>query len=209
VSAQASLTHAYLEALPQRARIRARIAALYDFEKRGIPFREGGRYFYTDNSGHQDQSVLLMVTRLGDAPTLAVDPNTLPPAGNPVVTGYVPNRAGTLLAYAVSMSGSDWTEWRVRDLATGRDLPDVMRFAKYYEPVFTPDGRGLYYSAFSRRRNPARSSAARIWATPLYYHALGTAAAADRRVLGDSTHPGLAVRAASVHRRPLAHRARG
>ena len=188
VSAQASLTHAYLEALPQRARIRARIAALYDFEKRGIPFREGGRYFYTDNSGHQDQSVLLTVTRLGDAAALAVDPNTLPPAGNPVVTGYVPNRAGTLLAYAVSMSGSDWTEWRVRDLATGRDLPDVMRFAKYYEPVFTPDGRGLYYSAFPPPQPGAELSSQDL-GNALYYHALGTAAAADRRVLGDSTHP--------------------
>src|SRR5437762_2388449 len=118
VSAEASLTHAYLEALPQRARLRARLAALYDFEKRGIPFREGGRYFYTDNSGQQDQSVLLTATRLGDAAAVAVDPNTLPRAGNPVVTGYVPNRAGTLLAYAVSMSGSDWTEWRVPHLST-------------------------------------------------------------------------------------------
>jgi prolyl oligopeptidase len=53
VSAEARLTHTYLEALPQRARIRARIAALYDFEKNGIPFQEGGRYFYTNNSGHQ------------------------------------------------------------------------------------------------------------------------------------------------------------
>ncbi|TLY66393.1 MAG: S9 family peptidase [Gammaproteobacteria bacterium] len=187
VSAEASLTRAYLEALPQRARLRARLAALYDFEKRGIPFREGGRYYYTDNSGQQDQSVLLTATRLGDAPAVAVDPNTLPRAGNPVVTGYVPNRAGTLLAYAVSMSGSDWTEWRVRDLATGRDLPDVMRFTKYYEPAFTPDGQGLYYSAFPPPQPGAELSTQDL-GNALYYHALG-AAAADRRVLEDSAHP--------------------
>ena len=64
MGAEARLTHTYLEALPQRARIRARIAELYDFEKNGIPFQEGGRYFYTNNSGHQDQSVLLTATRL-------------------------------------------------------------------------------------------------------------------------------------------------
>ena len=81
MGAEARLTHTYLEALPQRARIRARIAELYDFEKNGIPFQEGGRYFYTNNSGHQDQSVLLTATRLTDPPAVAVDPNTLPPAG--------------------------------------------------------------------------------------------------------------------------------
>ena len=123
MGAEARLTHTYLEALPQRARIRARIAELYDLEKNGIPFQERGRYFYTNNSGHQDQSVLLTATRLTDPPAVAVDPNTLPPAGKPVVTGYVSNRAGTLLTYAVSSSGSDWTEWRIRDLATGEDLP--------------------------------------------------------------------------------------
>ena len=188
VSAEATLTHRYLETLPQRARIRARIAELYDFEKRGIPFREAGRYFYTDNSGHQDQSVLLTATRLSDVSTVAVDPNTLPAAGNPVVTGYVPNRAGTLLAYAVALSGSDWTEWRVRDLATGQDLPDVMRFTKYYEPAFTPDGRGLYYSAFPAPQ-PGAELGIRDLGNALYYHALGTAAAADRRVLEVSAHP--------------------
>src|SRR3989440_8649111 len=105
VSAEASLTRAYLEALPQRARFRARLAALYDFEKRGIPFREGGRYFYTDNSGQQDQSVLLTATRLSDAAAVAVDPNTLPRAGKPGGAGYRANRAGTPLAHAGSMSG--------------------------------------------------------------------------------------------------------
>jgi len=73
VSAQARLTHTYLEALPQRPRIRVRIAELYDFEKSGIPFQEGGRYFYTNNSGHQDQSVLLTAPRLTDPPAVAVD----------------------------------------------------------------------------------------------------------------------------------------
>ena len=188
VSAQASLTHTYLEALPQRPRIRARIAELYAFEKSGIPFQEGGRYFYTNNSGHQDQSVLLTAPRLTAPPAVAVDPNTLPPAGNPVVTGYVPNRAGTLLAYAVSLSGSDWTEWRVRDLATGEDLPDAMRFTKYYEPAFTPDAKGLYYSAFPAPQPGAELSTQDL-GNALYYHALGTAAAADRRVLEDSAHP--------------------
>jgi prolyl oligopeptidase len=188
LEAEAQLTETYLAAIPQRRQIRARIGQLYDFEKSGIPFREGGRYFYTSNDGRQEQSVLYSVRALGDAPAVVMDPNAFAAADRLVVTGYVVSRDGSRLAYGVSPSGSDWTEWRVRDLTTGQDLPDVLRFTKYYLPVFTPDGRGLYYSAF-----PAPQPGAEL-STPdrdnaIYFHALGSASAADRRVLGDRAHP--------------------
>ncbi len=188
VSAQAKLTQGYFAAVPQRARIRARLGQLYEFEKSGIPFQENGRYFFTNNNGHQNQSVLLTTTELGAAPAVALDPNQLPSEGNPVVTGYVANHAGTLLAYGVSMSGSDWTEWRIRDLASAQDLPDVVRFTKYYEPAFTPDGKGLYYSAFAAPKPGAELSTQDL-GNAVYYHALGTPAAADRLVLTDRAHP--------------------
>lgn len=188
VQAEARLTDTYLEAIPQRERIRARIAELYDFEKTGIPLWEHGRYFYTTNSGRQEQSVLMTVKELGEAPQVALDPNTLPPAGHPLVIGYVASRDATLLAYGVSFSGSDWREWRIRDLASGQDLPEVLRFTKYYEPVFTPDGKGLYYSAFPAPHAGAELSAQDL-GNAIYYHALGTPVAADRRVLGDRAHP--------------------
>ena len=188
VHAEAQLTNGYLEAIPERARIRARVAELYDFERTGIPFRARGRYFFTSNSGHQEQSVLMAAKGLTEAPVVALDPNALPPAGHPVVGGHVASRDADLLAYAVSSSGSDWTEWRIRDLATGEDLPDVLRFTKYYQPVFTPDGKGLYYSAFPAPRAGAELSSQDL-GNALYYHALGTPVTADRRVFGDSAHP--------------------
>jgi prolyl oligopeptidase len=185
VAAEAKLTAGYLASLPQRERLRARIAALYDYERFGIPFREGGRYFYTSNTGHEEQSVLYTMRSLGERAAVALDPNTLSPAG--IVTTYVPSRDGRLLAYGVSVGGSDWTEWRIRDLTTHADLPDVLRFTKYYPPVFTHDGRGLYYSAF-----PAPHAGAEL-STPdlddaIWYHALGTPASADRRVLYEGAH---------------------
>jgi prolyl oligopeptidase len=188
VDAEAQLTHSYIAALPQRAALHERIAALYDFEKTGIPFAENGRYFFTSNSGRQEQSVLMTVKRLGDAPVVALDPNALPAVGHPVVIGYVANHSATLLAYAVSAAGSDWTDWHIRDLATGQDLPDVLRFTKYYAPVFTPDGKGLYYSAFPAPKAGAELSSQDL-GNAVYYHALGTAESTDRRILGDAAHP--------------------
>ncbi|HYL71757.1 MAG TPA: prolyl oligopeptidase family serine peptidase [Candidatus Dormibacteraeota bacterium] len=188
VGAQAQLTQRYFATLSGREALRVRIAALYEFQKHGVPFQEGGRYFFTYNSGRENQSVLRVSANPVELGRVVLDPNQLPAEGNPVVTGYRANRAGTLLAYAVSLSGSDWTDWHLRELASGRDLPDVLRFTKYYPPVFTPDGRGLYYSAFPAPRAGAELSS-QDRGNAVYYHALGTPSSEDSVVLADAAHP--------------------
>ncbi len=187
VSAEAQLTRSYLDAIPQRQQLRARLTQLYHFERTGVPFSENGRYFYTDNSGEQNQSVLLTATPLEGAQSVALDPNLLPPDNNPVVVGYVASHDAKLLAYGVSVSGSDWTDWHIRDLGTGQDRADVLRYSKYYPPVFSADDRGLYYSAFPAPRPGEELSAADLH-NAVYFHALGTPAAADRRVMQQPAH---------------------
>jgi prolyl oligopeptidase len=188
VQAEAQLTQRYFTGVPGRDKLRVRLGELYGYEKIGVPSREGGRYFFTGNSGHQDQSVLYVAAQLHAAPTVAFDPNLLPSAGHPVVTGYVISRDGQKLAYGVSIAGSDWTDWHVHDLVAGRDLTDVLRFSKYYRPVFTPDGAGLYYSAFPAPRAGAELSSQDL-GNAVYYHALGSDSSADRKLLGDAAHP--------------------
>jgi prolyl oligopeptidase len=189
VAAEAKLTEEYLASNPARRRIRARVAALYDFEKIGTPFHEGGRYFYTRNTGLQNQSVLLTATDLSGPPAVALDPNALSADGRLAAVGYVASRDGRLLAYGVSVSGSDWTEWHIHDLSTGKDLPDVIRYTKYYEPAFSHDGAGLYYSAFPPPR-PGEELSAPDVGNALYYHSIGTPTSADRKVFQESAHPG-------------------
>ncbi|MBV9344067.1 MAG: S9 family peptidase [Gammaproteobacteria bacterium] len=188
VHAEAELTARYFAQLPGRALMRRRLTELYRYQRTGVPFAEGGRYFYTSDTGEQEQSVLLSAQPLGAVAQVALDPNVLPAAGHPVVREYVANRSGTLLAYGVSVGGSDWTDWHIRDLATGADLPEILRHSKYYPPVFTPDGRGLYYAGF-----PAPPAGAELTAADrdhaVFYHALGTPTAADRRIFGDRAHP--------------------
>ena len=187
VGAQAHLTQRYLDAIPQREPLRARLTQLYHFERTGVPFSENGRYFYTDNSGEQNQSVLLSAVPLEGAPAVALDPNVLPAEHNPVVVGYVASHDAKLLAYGVSVSGSDWTDWHIRDLSTGQDRADVLRYTKYYPPVFSADDRGLYYSAFPAPKPGEELSAADLQ-NAVYFHALDTPAAADHRVFEEPAH---------------------
>ena len=188
VGAEAQLTDRYLAALPDRGRLRSRLAALVDYERFGVPFQAHGRYFYSRNSGLQNQSVLYVADAPDAQARVALDPNSLSTDGSLAVVGYVASHDGRLLAYGVSVSGSDWTDWHFRDISSGNDLPDVIRFTKYYAPVFSHDDRGIYYSAF-----PAPPAGAELSAQDLgdavFYHALGTAVAADRKLLEISGHP--------------------
>jgi prolyl oligopeptidase len=188
VSAEGKLTDDYLASIKEREPLRKRIATLYDYEKFGTPFHEGGRYFYTHNSGMQDQSVLYASRHLGGEWALVLDPNTLSPDGKLIVTGYEAARDGRHLAYGVSEAGSDWTDWRVRDLESGKDLPDVARYTKYYKPQFTHDSSGFYYSAFPAPR-AGQELATQDLGDAVYYHALGTPASADRLIFSESAHP--------------------
>lgn len=188
VSAEGKLTDHYLASIEQREPLRKRIATLYEYEKFGVPFHEGGRYFYTHNSGTQEQSVLYSSRRRGDEPVLVLDPNILSSDGTLIVTDYVAARDGRHLAYGVSEAGSDWTDWRVRDLESGTDLPDVARYTKYYKPQFAHDSQGFYYSAFPPPR-AGQELAAQDMGDAIYYHALGTPASSDRLIFSDSAHP--------------------
>jgi prolyl oligopeptidase len=188
VSAEGRLTDDYLASIKQREPLRKRIATLYEYEKFGVPFHEGGRYFYTHNSGTQEQSVLYSSRRLGDEPALVLDPNTLSSDGTLIVTDYVAARDGQHLAYGVSVAGSDWTDWRLRDLESGKDLPDVARYIKYYKPQFASDSKGFYYSAFPPPR-AGQELATQDMGDAVYYHALGTPPRSDRLIFSDSAHP--------------------
>jgi prolyl oligopeptidase len=187
VAREIALTEAYVGGLPSRDGLRARLGTLFNFERFGLPFAAGPHLFYAHNTGLQNQSVLFKTEGLNAEPGVVLDPNTLSKDGSLAVVGYVASDDGRLLAYGVSVSGSDWTDWHVRDLATGQDLPDVIRYTKYYPPSFAKDGKGLYYSAFPAPP-PGAELSAKDLGNAVYYHALGTPAAADRKLLGFPGH---------------------
>ncbi|MBK8790452.1 MAG: S9 family peptidase [Holophagaceae bacterium] len=148
VEAQNKVTFGYLEQIPQRVKIQARITKLWDFEKYSAPFKRGKRYFYSYNTGLQNQAVLYVTEDPKAKGRVLLDPNTLSKDGTVALSGISLTEDGRLMAYSVSVAGSDWQTWKVRDVATGQDLADEIQWSKASGASWRKDGSGFYYSRY-------------------------------------------------------------
>ncbi|MCC6231747.1 MAG: S9 family peptidase [Verrucomicrobiales bacterium] len=178
VEAQNRVTTAYLEGIPQRAAISNRLTQLWNFERWGTPSREGERYFVSRNNGLQNQSVLYALTSLEGPLQEVLDPNRLSADGTVALSGAAITEDGSKLAYGIARSGSDWQEWRVRDVATGQDLPDLVNWVKFSGASWSRDGQGFFYSRYDAPREDEKLTRANYF-HKLYFHKLGTAQAED------------------------------
>jgi prolyl oligopeptidase len=178
VAQQNKVTDAFLEAMPQRQTVRKLYTALYNFEKYGVPYQEGGRYFWTHNDGLQPQSVLFTARTLKEAPQVALDPNTLSKDGTVALSGVAPSRDGRLLAYGIAGAGSDWQAWKVRDLQTGQDLTDDIQWVKFSGAEWTADSQGFFYARYDAPKEGAALTGVNYF-HKLYYHRIGTVQAQD------------------------------
>jgi len=182
VQAQNRLTDAYFKGVAQREPVRKLYTELFNFEKMGVPFKEGGRYFWTHNNGLQQQDVVYTAAALDAQPQVALDPNRLSADGTVALTGLKPSPDGRLLAYGVAMGGSDWQRWQVRDLASGKDLADKIEWVKFSKAEWTPDGKGFFYSRYDAPKAGEALTGTNYF-QKLYYHRLGTEQSADLLVL--------------------------
>ena len=177
VEAENAVTSAYLAQIPEREKIRARLTTVWNYAKYGTPFREAGRYFSFENSGLQNQSVLWVRDRLDAPGRVLLDPNTLSSDGTVALQGLAVSSDGRFLAYGVSASGSDWEEFRVRNIATGKDLADTLKWIKFSGMSWTKDGKGFFYSRYDKPEGNQLTGVNRN--QKLYYHRLGTAQERD------------------------------
>ncbi|HUR91289.1 MAG TPA: prolyl oligopeptidase family serine peptidase [Gemmatimonadaceae bacterium] len=188
IEAQNALTFGWLGAIPERPRIQARLTELWNYARYGLPFKEGGRYFWLENSGLQNQSVLYIQPAAAAKARVLLDPNTLSADGTVALTSAVPSENGRLLAYGVARSGSDWNEIRVRNVETGRDLVDTVRWVKFSDVSWTKDNRGFFYSRYAEpdAGNPLLNANK---FHKLFYHRVGTRQSADELVYDRSDQP--------------------
>ena len=184
VDAENTLTHGYLDPIPARAAIRDRILHLNSFERYTLPVRRGTRYFYAHNEGLQNQNVVFWQEGLNGAPHVLIDPNTLRADGTVALNGMEVTDDGTLAAYAISDAGSDWLTWHVREVATGKDLPDAIQWSKFSNASWTHDNSGFFYSAYEAPDDAHKAEFLKStnYFHKLYFHKLGTPQSEDKLV---------------------------
>ena len=178
VAEENKVTFGFLEQIPERKSIKERMTKLWNFERYSAPHKEGGRYFFSKNNGLQNQSVLYWQPSLDAEPKLLLDPNKLAADGTAALGGEAISDDGKLLAYGVATAGSDWQEWKVRDVARGEDLTDEIKWVKFSGAAWTKDGKGFFYSRYDEPKPGATLTGVNYF-QKLYYHRLGTAQSAD------------------------------
>jgi prolyl oligopeptidase len=178
IEQQNALTESVLETVPQRDAIHARLTQLWDYERRSVPERAGDLYAYYRNTGLQNQAVLYVTRDLAEPGRVLLDPNTFSEDGTVALSSAAFSEDGSRLAYGVSSSGSDWIEWRVRDVATGADLPDIVRWSKFSGAAWRRDGSGFYYSRYDEPAAETQFKGATYF-HKLYFHRLGTPQSTD------------------------------
>jgi prolyl oligopeptidase len=180
VAAQNRLAAPYLAQLPQRPWIQQRVTQLYRYERFGVPRKVGAQYFFLRNDGQQNQAALHVAAAAQDLGRRLIDPDSIAGDSTVSLATYVPSPDGRLLAYALSDAGSDWNRWQLRDVATGADLPDVIRDTKFTQVSWARDGSGFYYSRYpggDDQRQPV-----------ILFHPLGQAQERDRQVFAVIDH---------------------
>jgi len=181
VAAENRVTDPYLKSLPLRDPFNTRLTELWNYPRVGIPIVEGGRLFYARNTGLQKQSPIYMRTSADASPELALDPNAISEDGSVSVGQWQPSPDAKLMAYGLAEGGADWRTIRVRDLATGKDLNDEVRWMRFSDISWTKDSKGFYYSRYPEPPKNKVLEAA-LSGQAIYYHRLGTPQTQDRLV---------------------------
>ena len=189
VEQQNEVTNTFLATLPLREKFKARMTELYDYERFGVPRKKGAHYFYTRNSGLQNQAVLYVRDSVDGAGRVLIDPNGWSKDGATALAEWSPSEDGKLVTYAVQDGGTDWRTVKVIDVASGRILADELKWLKFGGGVeWAKDNSGFYYSRFPE---PAAGQTFQASSRDqkVYFHKLGTSQAADRLVYATPAFP--------------------
>jgi prolyl oligopeptidase len=181
VESEARLTSGYLAAIPGREKIAQRVKEIWNYQRWSAPDQHGARWFYVHNSGLQDQSVLFATADVDQPAQVLLDPNTLSKDGTVAFKGAGYSDDGRLMAYGLSEAGSDWEVWRVRDVVSGKDLPDEIRWAKFTGASWRKDGSGFYYSGYSAAPGGQSLKAPNQY-HKVFFHKLGTPQSQDAQI---------------------------
>lgn len=188
VAEQRDYADGVLTSLPGRAWFTGLMEWIVTRPRAGIPYVRGGRFFLSRNDGTTDQDVWYVADSLAElvrGGEVVLDPNAWSADRTASLNTFSVARDGSLLAYAISEGGSDWQRFRVRDLATGDDLPDAV-VGKFGTPAWLPDHRSFLYTTFDQAADARGTATAGLRGGRLMIHRVG---GADEEVLRFGDEP--------------------
>ena len=187
IAAQNALSEEFFGKQPMRAHFKTRITQLWDYPKTSLPMLEAGALFYRKNAGTEAQSPLYMRKSLSSPPTLLFDPNPKWPKAEMALAQVAPSPNGDVFAYTLSPKGADWMTVYVRDIASGKDLGDEVKWMRFSALSWTKDGKGFFYSRYPEPKGDLMT--APLAGHAMYYHQLGTPQSADRLIFEHKDMP--------------------
>lgn len=186
VKAQNEVTFKYLEKIPFRDKIRDRLTGLQNYERMGIPAKEGDYYIYSYNNGLQNQDVIYIKKSLDEEGVVLLDPNTMSDGGTVALTAFSVSKDKKYAGYGISRGGSDWNEFFVREIETGKDLDDHLRWIKFSGIAWYKDG--FFYSRYNEPKEGDELKGVNEY-NKVYYHKLGTPQSDDVLIYEDPANP--------------------
>ncbi|XP_026669731.1 prolyl endopeptidase isoform X1 [Ceratina calcarata] len=180
VDAQNAITKPYLESCKARQDIYERLKQLWDFPKYSCPARYGDKYYFYKNTGLQNQSVLYVQDTLDGEPRVFLDPNTLSEDGTVAISSSEFSEDGSIFAYGLSSSGSDWCTIHFMNTKTGEKYPEILEKVKYSPITWTHDNRGIFYGCYPEQKGKTDGSETESNINQkLCYHVVGTPQSKD------------------------------
>ena len=186
VEAENKVTFKYLDKIPFRSKIKARLEKLFNYPRYGAPFRNGRHFFFSKNDGLQNQSVLYMQKGLEGTPELLIDPNTFSADSTSQLAEFALSKDGKYFAYGISQGGSDWRDVHVMEIAGRKTLPDLLKWVKVSDLAW--QGNGFYYSRYDAPAQGKELTSSND-DHKVYYHRIGSPQAEDELVYQDKTNP--------------------
>ena len=188
VDAQNEVTFAYLETIPERDIVKKRLTELWDFERYGMPYKEGGRYYYSHNDGLQNQNIIYVKSGLDAEAELLIDPNTWSDDGTVAMSSYYPSPDGRHVAYLIQDGGSDWRKARIMEVDSGKVLDDELDWLKFTGLSWAGDGSGFYYSRYPETLEEEKFQSLNM-NQAVYFHRVGTPQEEDVLVFASPDNP--------------------
>jgi len=186
VKAQNQVTFSYLEQIPFRDALKERLTEVWNYPKMGNPVNRNGIYFYSFNTGLQNQSVIYMKESLEEEGEIFLDPNTFSEDGTVALSAFSVSRDGKYAGYGISRAGSDWQEFYVRDIETGEDLDDKLDWVKFSGMSWYKDG--FFYSRYPKPEQGNQLTGSNE-NNKVFYHQVGTPQSEDKLIYEDPDNP--------------------